>query len=246
MKVGITGAGGNVGTTITRGLKDDYDLALYDLNPIAGTDLPAVCLDCAEPDQLKGQLDGLDALIHLAGNPWPNVPAEVTLRNNFAATSYVFDEAYRAGVKKIVFSSSNFYHQGAVGDMLGGKRRNRITLDEFPTPQCMYAQSKVYAESLGRHLAYLGMQFVALRIGWTVREDSPVMYDGPYMRGIFISHRDLVQAMRRALEVDGTFVAAFAVSNNSHGLFDLDETRAVLGYDPQDDADAYFTRSARK
>ncbi len=105
MKVGITGAGGNVGTTITRGLKGDYDLTLFDLNAITGTDCPVVRLDCAEPDQLKGQFDGLDALIHLAGNPWPNAPAEVTLRNNFAATSYVFDEAYRAGVKKLVYSS---------------------------------------------------------------------------------------------------------------------------------------------
>lgn len=242
MKIGITGAGGNIGRTLIRGLKDDHDLTLFDLKQIPNSDAPVVQLDFAEEEQVRGTFDGLDTLIHLAGNPWPNVPAEVTLRNNFEATTYVFNEAQRANVKKIVFASSNFYHQGAISDMLRGRRTERITLDEFPTPQCYYAQSKVYAESLGQNMSYSGMQFVAIRIGWTVPEDSPVGHDGPYMRGIFISHRDLVQMVEKSLQVSGSFVAAFGVSNNSNGLFDLAETRAILGYDPQDDAEDYFNR----
>lgn len=240
MKVGITGAAGNVGSTITRGLKRLFDLTLFDLKNIPGVDCPVVCVDFAKAEQLKGKFDGLDAIIHLAGNPWPNAVPEETLRNNFEATTYVFNEAQRAGVKKIVFASSNFYHEGAVGDLLRGRRKSRITLDEFPTPLCYYAMSKVYAEQLGRHMSYSGMQFVALRIGWTVPGDSPVMYDSPFMRGIFISHRDLVEAMTKSLQVSAGFVAAFGVSNNTNGLFDLKETRAVLGYEPQDDAEAYF------
>lgn len=240
MKVGITGAAGNIGSTLTRGLKTGYDLTLFDLDETADAGCDVVCLDFAEEDQVRGKFDGLDAVIHLAGNPWPNVPPEVTLRNNFEATSYVFNEAQSAGVKKIIFASSNFYHEGAIGDFIGGRRKAKITPDEFPTPQSYYAQSKVYAESLGRHMAYTGMQFVALRIGWTVPEDSPVMRDGRYMRGVFLSHRDLVQLVTKALEVSCGFVAAFGVSNNSNGFFDLKETRTVLGFEPEDDAEAYF------
>jgi NAD+ dependent glucose-6-phosphate dehydrogenase len=227
---------------LTRGLRERFALTLFDIKPGDVDGIPVVSLDCAEPDQVTGQFEGFDALIHLAGNPWPNVPPEITLRDNFEATTYVFNEAQRAGIRKIVYPSSNFYHQGAVGELMAGRRRHRITLDEFPTPQCTYAQSKVYAESLGRHMAYTGTQFVALRIGWTVPEDSPARYDSPYMRGIFISHRDLVQAFTRALEINTGFLAAFAVSNNTHGFFDLTGTRTALGYEPQDDADAYFSR----
>ncbi|MBI4652026.1 hypothetical protein HY745_12260 [Candidatus Desantisbacteria bacterium] len=34
MKVGITGAGGNVGTTLRKGLSSKYELILYDINNI--------------------------------------------------------------------------------------------------------------------------------------------------------------------------------------------------------------------
>lgn len=241
MKVGITGAGGNVGSTVTYGLKDHFELTLFDLKPIASDDAFFVSMDCAEPEQVRGQFDGLDALIHLAGNPWPNAAPQQTLRNNFEATSYVFHEAQRAGVKKIVFASSNFYHEGAVGDLLRGRREDLIRLDEFPTPQSYYSQSKVYAESLGRHLSYLGMQFVALRIGWTVPSDTPALHDSAYMRGVFVSHRDLVQAMIKALQVSASFLPAFCVSNNSEPIFDLAETRLTLGFEPQDDANSYFS-----
>lgn len=240
MKVGITGAGGNVGSTLTYGLKDHFDLTLFDLKPIADPEASFVQLDCAESAQVRGQFDGLDALIHLAANPWPSAAPQETLRNNFEATTYVFDEAQRAGVKKIVFASSNFYHEGALGDLLRGRRKDLIRLDEFPTPQSYYAQSKVYAESLGRHLSYLGVQFVALRIGWTVPADTPVLQNSPYMRGVFVSHRDLIQAMTKALLVSTSFLPAFCVSNNSEPVFDLAETRSSLGFEPQDDASSYF------
>lgn len=241
MKVGITGASGNVGSTVTSGLKDRFDLTLFDLQPISGSDASFVSVDCAEPDQVRGKFDGLDALIHLAANPWPDAAPQQTLRNNFEATSYVFSEAQKAGVKKIVFASSNFYHEGAIGDLLRGRRKDLIRLDEFPTPKSYYAQSKVYAESLGLHMSYSGMQFVALRIGWTVPSDTPVFHDSAYMRAVFVSHRDLVQAVVRALEVSTTFLPAFCVSNNSDPIFDLEETRYSLGFDPRDDSGSYFS-----
>ena len=60
------------------------------------------------------------------------------------------------------------------------------------------------------------------------------------MRAMFCSKRDLVQAFDRALEVDADFVTAYAVSDNGGGAFDLEETRKVLGFQPQDNAEDYF------
>ncbi|MFC2140502.1 NAD-dependent epimerase/dehydratase family protein [Candidatus Auribacterota bacterium] len=240
-RVGITGAAGNVGTTLTKGLSDKYDLTLYDLKSMPeSAGLKSVKVDFAEREQLKGIFTGLDALIHLGGDPRPNAPEQSTLRNNFMATSYVFDEAKRAGVKKLVFASSNFYHEEDIGEALGKKSGSLITLDSAPTAESLYGKSKVFGEHIGRHFSHFGMQFVALRIGWTVPGDSPVPYDGVYMRAVFCSHRDLVQAFTKAIEVDTDFLVAFAVSRNSQPVFDLRETEKSLGFIPQDNADNYF------
>jgi NAD+ dependent glucose-6-phosphate dehydrogenase len=240
-KIGITGASGNIGTTLQKGLYQDYDLSLYDIRK---GNLPPDArfskADLAKKDEINGIFNGLDALIHLAGDPRPDAPPQQTFRNNFLATSLVFEEARRSGVKKIVYASSNFYHEAAIGEALQGTLGRLITLDMPPSPICLYGESKVYGENLGRHLSYLGMQFVALRIGWTVPQDNPKAYGGDYMRAVFCSKRDLVQAFSKALEVNTDFLAAFAVSDNSHAVFDLSETKEKLGFLPQDNAENYF------
>ncbi|MFH1339313.1 MAG: NAD(P)-dependent oxidoreductase [Candidatus Omnitrophota bacterium] len=240
-KVGITGAAGNIGRTLQKGLGEKYDLCLYDIKqttPLCNA--PFTKVDFAIKTELDGIFNGLDALIHLAGNPRPDAPRHLTFRNNFVATSFVFEEARRAGIKKIVYASSNFYHEAAISEVLQGSSHNLITLDMAPSPISLYGESKVFGENLGRHLSYLGMQFVALRIGWTVPEDNPAVYGGDYMRAVFCSKKDLVQAFDKALEVNTEFLAAFVTSNNIHNVFDLSETRKKLGFQPQDNAENYF------
>ena len=240
-KVGITGAAGNIGTTLQKGLCENYDLFLYDIKEIRQT-LAKKCIkvDFANKEELKGIFNGLDVLIHLAGNPRPDAQAAQTLRNNFVATSFVFEEAKATGVKKIVFASSNFYHEGAIAEALREGIKHNITLDMPPTPLCLYGVSKVYAENLGRHLSYFDMQFVALRIGWTIPEDNPARYGTEYMRAVFCSKRDLIQAFAKAIEIETDFLTAFAVSNNTRNVFDLTETKKNLGFLPQDNAEDYF------
>ena len=240
-KVGITGASGNIGTTLQKGLCEKYQLCLYDIRETRRIcDAKFIKVDLGEKNQIDGIFNGLDALIHLAGNPHPNAPAHLTYKNNFAATSFIFEEARRSGIKKIIYASSNFYHEMAIAQKLNGESQELITLDMPPSPVCLYGESKVFGENLGRHLSYMGIQFVALRIGWTVPQDNPAAYGGDYMRAIFCSKRDLIEAFTKALEVETDFLAAFAVSNNSRPVFDLTETRKNLGFFPQDDAENYF------
>lgn len=240
-KVGITGANGNIGTTLQKGLAEKFDLTLFDLkNAKTSSRGKFVKVDCGQRKQLAGVFNGLDAVIHLAGDPRPNAPRESTLKNNFAATSFVFEEAKNAGVKKVVFAGSNFFHQGDIGEALRDGRKGCIRLEDPPTPQCLYGESKVFGESLGRHLSFFGVQFASLRIGWTVPEDNPALYGGAYMRAIFCSHRDLVQAFTKALETDQDFLVGFAVSNNSDNIFDMTKTEQQLGFVPQDDSKTYF------
>ncbi len=240
-KVGITGATGNIGSTLQQGLHQNYDLVLYDVRKgHILPDLKFVKADLSDPDEINGIFDGLDALIHLAGNPHPNARPAETYQHNFRATSFVFEEALRAGVKKIVYASSNFYHEVAIGEKLSQPAAPLITLDSPPSPISLYGQSKVYGENLGRHLSYRGMSFVALRIGWSIPQDDPSLYGGDYMRAVFCSKKDLVQAFTKGIEIETDFLAAFAVSDNSRAVFDLTGTKNQLGFIPEDNAENYF------
>ncbi|MBF0537790.1 MAG: NAD(P)-dependent oxidoreductase [Nitrospirae bacterium] len=254
LSVGITGAAGVVGTALTTGLGGKYNMVLYDVRDLSEVRAArSVRVDLTDKGQLDGIFDGLDCLIHLAGDPRPDAPRQVTQRNNIEATSNVFEEARRAGVRKIVFASSNFYHQGAVMEALKGGRRRLISLDAPPSPLCLYAESKVFGEMVGRHLSYLGLQFVALRIGWTVEEDNPTHYAGHYMSAMFVSKRDLCQAFEKAISTDTTpatvrseskFMSAFVISNNANRVFDLSETRDKLGFEPLDRYENYVDSSS--
>ncbi|MBN2382724.1 NAD(P)-dependent oxidoreductase [bacterium] len=238
-RVGITGAAGNIGSTLRACLEKSYTLELYDRVPIRNTRHPSKVIDFSIKDQVSGAFDGLDVLIHLAGNPSPAAPASDTIRNNFLATSLVFEEARTAHLKKVIFASSNFYHEGDIVAMMQGNRTELITLDTNPTPLSMYGKSKLFGEQLGLHLAHLGISFAALRIGWTVPQDSPLPYDSPYMRAMFCSKRDLCQIVLNAIDFDKPFVIGFGISNNTTRVFDLYETTKKLGFHPQDNSADY-------
>ncbi len=238
-KVGITGAAGNIGSTLIKGLENSYTLSLYDIHSIQSNRHSTQRVDFAESEELKGLFDGLDALIHLAGNPDPSASYEETYRNNFVATSLLFEEAKRSNIKKIVFASSNFYHQGDIGKVLQGKKRKPIYLEDNPTPLSTYGKSKLFGEQLGENLSHLGISFTALRIGWTIPEDTPRYYDTPYMRAMFCSHRDLVTAFKKALQSSTPFTLGFAISNNSSKIFDLKGTKEQIGFIPEDNSSNY-------
>jgi nucleoside-diphosphate-sugar epimerase len=240
MKVGITGANGNLGTTLVQGLADKFDLKLFDMRRSgAPAQRDVVKIDFADADQIAGAFTGLDAIVHLAGNPSPSARRSDTLRNNFVATSLVFQQARDAGVRKIVFASSNFYHQKDIATALNGGAKSLIRLDTSPSPDCTYGESKVYGEHLGFHYSCLGMEFVALRIGWCVPEDNPASYNSPYMRAMFCSKRDLVQSFERALMSTEKFLTAFAISDNDEKVFDLTQTKLNLGFQPMDNSANY-------
>ena len=88
------------------------------------------------------------------------------------------------------------------------------------------------------------IQFVGPRIGWLVKGDDPsIMFGTPsedYLRSMFLSHRDCVQAFEKALESQKKFSIAYAISNNTRKVFDLEETREILDFHPIDNSEFFF------
>ncbi|MCX6353507.1 MAG: NAD(P)-dependent oxidoreductase [Candidatus Aureabacteria bacterium] len=259
MKVGITGAAGHIGTTLREGLSKDHALTMYDIKNVArepDAAIKSILIDLTLSERIQGLFDGLDAVIHLAAVAHPRALWDSVLKDNIVMTHNVFEECRRAGVQRIVFASTNHvlhgHTMGPEPDTLDAdfyrEGKPLLTLHTPPAPDSLYGVSKLFGEDLGRYYAHrFGLRFVALRIGWTIREDDPSIKRGTpaedYMRAMFLSKRDCVTAFSRSLEVEmasGETVVAFAISNNSRRLFDLEETRKKLGFNPADNAEDYF------
>src|SRR3712207_3074405 len=101
----ITGAEGNIGGGLRRNLAGLYELRYLTREPSPGIESTAA--DIADLDAILPAFQGIDAVIHLAASAtvdaqWPDV-----LHNNIEGLYNVFEASRRAGVRQVVFASSN-------------------------------------------------------------------------------------------------------------------------------------------
>ena len=124
-------------------------------------------------------------------------------------------------------------------------KNKKLSLKNPTNPDSLYAVSKLFGEDLGKFFSEQHLiQFVGLRTGWLVKGDDPsIMRATPsevYLRLMFFSHRDCVQAFEKALESQRKFSIAYAISNNTRKVFDLEETREILDFHPIDNSENFF------
>ena len=113
MRVAVTGGSGKLGRSVVRRLGEDgHEVTNLDRTGTRGRSFTEVDLrDYGQVvDVLLGLEDrhaGFDAVVHLAAIPAPgHAPDAATFENNMQATYNVFQAARRAGIKKIVYASS--------------------------------------------------------------------------------------------------------------------------------------------
>ena len=237
IKVAITGAYGHIGNVPKNNLDKNYELLLYDKIQKKGIKK----VDFSNKNQIKNLFNGIDAIIHLAADSSPEASWESVLKNNIIATKNIFEQAKLSKVKKIIFASSN--HVIYTPEIL--TRKTKIKVKESPNPGSFYGISKLFGENLGKYYSReFGIKFIALRIGWTYPEDNPLVLKGTkdedYIRAMFLSKRDCVEIFTKALESNEKFLIANAISNNEKAVFDLKETKEVLGCNLRDNAENYF------
>src|SRR5947207_15539127 len=239
--VAITGAEGNIGSRLRQNLAGKYELRLISLEPIPGEE--AIVVNIAESMQaLIPAFQGVQSVVHLAASPAVDSPWQAVLHNNIIGTYHVFEAARQAGVKQLIFASSNH----AVGTYeqefeLGPNRPHDKVIDELVPirPDSLYGVSKVFGEALGRYYAdHLGMHVISLRIGWITPTNIPEGGDLAE-RGVTMwqSHKAFVQMVEKCLEEDEIqFDIFYGISDNPFHFFDLEHARQEIGYEPQDNS----------
>lgn len=235
-KVLITGAAGRIGRTLRAGLKDRCDLRLMDRKPIDEAEVDDVHVgDVADVEWMAAVCQGVDAVVHLAGDPSTGAPWESVLEVNIKGTYGAYEGARRAGAQRLVFASSNhatgFYEQEGV-----------YTTPEMPVrPDSLYGVSKSFGEDLARfYVDQYGMKAYCLRIGSFQPDSAVENRQSDRILSTWLSYRDTVQLVWRCLQVESVdFGIYYGISGNERAYWDTENARRDLGYAPQDDAERF-------
>jgi nucleoside-diphosphate-sugar epimerase len=243
----ITGAAGNLGGKLRRHLEGRYQLRLIDR---VGEDPALHQADLAVWGNWTDLFREVDVVVHLAADPtaqqsWPNLVGP-----NVDAVLNVFQASVRAGVKRVVYASSN-HVMGGYKDLVGPWL---LTTRLPPLPgahyvvrgeqrdSTPYGSAKLFGERLGAHLAVTqGLSVIALRIGWVqVGDNRPqdIPADrGDWFRLMWLSNRDYLQLMEKCILADPgiRFAILNGMSANTGMRWDIVETQGLIGYQPQDD-----------
>jgi UDP-glucose 4-epimerase len=281
-RVVVTGGAGKLGRAVVTDLaRHGWDVVVFDRLRPAGladdvaqgvTYLPMELTDYARVlDAMHGveeRYDAVDGLVHLAAVPAPGLVGDhATFTNNITATYNVVTAARRAGVKNIVWASSETV-LGLPFDI----PPPYLPVDEEypPRPESTYSMVKTLEEGMAAQLCRwdAGLKMYGLRFSNVMEPQDyaafPEFDADPMARKwnlwSYIDARDGAQAVRLALEHDGTGMEVFVIANadtvmsrrnddlvaqvfpgvevrrdlGEHTtLMSIDKARRVLGYEPR-------------
>ena len=223
----LTGAAGGIGTMIRPLLAPLYP-ALVLSDRLTPRNLLAsetfIAADLTNPEEVAAAVKGADSVIHLGGcsvGRQGDAPWDAILQTNIIGCYNLFEAARQAGVRRVIFASSNH----AVGFY---PRTRRIGPDVTVRPDGRYGLSKAFGEALGALYADKhGMSVTCLRIG----NVGPSPLDVRRL-AIWISPEDIAQLIRIGLEhPDIRFEVFYGASDNAASWWD--NSRAYqFGYRP--------------
>jgi nucleoside-diphosphate-sugar epimerase len=227
MRIAVTGGSGKLGRHVLRRLTDDGHQVL-NLDR-AGTRSPGLLVvDLRNYGQVVDALlgvddrhDGFDAVVHLGAIPAPGIlPDAATFENNMLSTYNVFQAARRAGIKKVVYASSETV-LGLPFDI----EPPYIPVDEEypPRPESTYSLVKTLEERMAVELTRWDpeLSITGLRFSNVMDESDyarfPSFDDDATLRKWnlwgYIDGRDGAQAVARALENAKPGFEAFIIAN---------------------------------
>lgn len=244
-RVLVTGAGGAVGTALrTVWEKEDrFDLTITDRKPIEdGGGTKVLTGDICDHDFIQQLVEGQDVLVDLVFLSPDNVGEQSGGFTDIGLHMYLFESAVRAGVKKIVYASSN--HASGWNERQDPQVKH---LPEHIRPDGWYGAMKAMAEVAGRWLVNgHGIHFTSIRIGsfGTGMSEADSLRACSYR----LAPADAAQLFGLAVDYDGPekFLITYGASDNVHGehegLLDLTSAKEVLGYKPHHNMMQYRDR----
>jgi NAD+ dependent glucose-6-phosphate dehydrogenase len=243
-KLLITGCDGLVGRILWDDLEKDFDLFGLDISSDQRAD-KVFQADISNVEQVQSafhRITSLTYVIHLAGDPRADADWDSVFKNNIGGTKNIYEAARLSSVKRIVFASSNHVtgvYEGIPPSLHRKSNPTLITTRDPIRPDGFYGVSKAAGEAIARmYHEVFGLESICLRIGSVIKDDDPRI--NPRFESTWLSHRDLIQLVRKSLTADVKFGIYYGVSNNAQRFWDISNAEAELGYHPEDDANNFF------
>jgi UDP-glucose 4-epimerase len=234
-KVLVTGAAGNIGAYFAEHSHSRYELRLMvrEENEKSNALKPfgeLVTGDLSDLDRMKALCQGIDTVLHLAGDAEPSAVWESLLEANIIGTYNTYVAAKSAGCRRVIYASSIHAVSGYPADV-------QVKTNEPVNPGDMYGVTKCFGEAMGRYMAEQeNLSVIALRIGAFQPLDAAIPESSVGMMDAFVSQRDLNQLIERCIDVeDLKFAILNGISDNRFKRLDISDARMLVGYQPQDD-----------
>jgi uronate dehydrogenase len=244
----ITGARGLIGQVLHKTLAEDYELAGVDTRRRGRDGLARA--DMTRLRHAERAVEGADVVIDLASAHWQQ-PWDVICRNNIPAAWNTLEAARRRGVRRVIYASSNHvtglyerddpYVRIIAGDYDGLDPATvpRISTAMAVRPDSPYGVGKVLGEAAARYYAEEhGLSVLCLRIGTLNRADRP---SAARHFATLLTHADMASLVRCCIEAppDLAFGVFYGVSANQWRIWDINDARHTIGYEPRDDAEKW-------
>lgn len=229
-KVLVTGGSGKLGRAVLRDLVEHgYAVLNVDQQPLSEPICPSVRVDLSNFGEVASAILGgvderggpFDAVVHLAAIPAPGLaPNARTLSNNVSASYNVFEACRLAGIKNVVFASSE-----TVLGLPFDTPPPYAPVDEeyFPRPESAYSLGKLLDETMAAQFCRWDpeLRIVGLRFSNVMYPEDYKAFPGfdsdPQKRKwnlwAYIDARDGAQAVRRAIQADFKGFEAFIIAN---------------------------------
>ena len=227
MRVAVTGGSGKLGRSVVRRLVEDghevtnLDRAGARTRSFAEVDLRNYGQVVDVLLGLEDRHSGFDAVVHLAAIPAPGLaPDAATFENNMLATYNVFQAARRAGIKRIVYASS----ETVLGLPFDVDPPYIPVDEEYPArPESTYSLVKHLEEQMAIQLTRWdpALSITGLRFSNVMDPEDYEEFPGfdadarlrKWNLWGYIDGRDGAQAVARALEHGAPGFEAFIIAN---------------------------------
>jgi nucleoside-diphosphate-sugar epimerase len=228
-RVLVTGGSGKLGKAVLRDLvANGYDVLNIDQTLPREAPCPSVRIDLSDFGQVLEAMLGVDehrgrfdSVVHLAAIPAPGQFANSrTFKNNVSSSYNVFEAARQAGIKTVVFASSE-----TVLGLPFDTPPPYVPVDEeyYPRPETAYSLGKLLDETMAAQFCRWdpALKMVGLRFSNVMDIEDykafPAFDADPHKRKWnlwgYIDARDGAQAVRRGIEAEFKGFEAFIIAN---------------------------------
>jgi nucleoside-diphosphate-sugar epimerase len=244
----VTGMSGLIGGAVRERLESRYQLTALNRSLVPA--VTTVQADIADFDSIRPAFENQQTVVHLAASARGSDPWERVRDPNLIGVYNVFEAARQAGVSRVIYASSGStisgweqvhpYRALVNGDYDSVIHPWPLITHETPVrPAGVYGATKVWGEAVARHFTDSSdLSIICLRIGLVNAVDRPT---DSRQFSVWCSQRDISQMVERCILAPSElrYDIFYAVSVNKWGYRDISHARDEVGFEPQDEAEAY-------